>query len=162
MEPIPIPMQVDAGTKVLVEGHDFFLSEYLRYTNNNLQTFQRAERLNILWVVCNDLPRADNGIFAKLQLDTTLNIVENNFCNLPWNPAEPSDRLYPAGEDFRRNSGSDDVATYRNRAHYSHFAVNGAILIEKQLGANAIVFSKSGADGRNVGDFNASQLSRFS
>lgn len=160
-------MQVDPITENLVKNHHFFLSEYQRYTLSGEKAFTRPERLNIVWVVCKDLPVAHDGVFAKLQLDTTLNVVEDHFSNIIWSPSMtiPEGRMYPAGEDWRREDGFINAATYKNRGHISHFGINGAILVQKidnKTRNQITVFSKIGADDRNVGDDHETQLSRIS
>jgi hypothetical protein len=87
-----------------------------------------------------------------------LNTIEDKHSGVPYNPdAAGSDgRMYPPDERFRyRNWERPGVRCYRQVAHATFVADNGAVEIRRRKGAELgeICFAKPGKDGRKVHDY---------
>ncbi|MBI3270244.1 MAG: hypothetical protein HYZ53_14635 [Planctomycetes bacterium] len=103
-------------------------------------------------------PAARDFQEAWRQIETTLNQVEDELSGVPFNPdAWRSDgRLYPPRLDSeRRLSGHPNVRRFRHVGHNTLIRENGAIQIRvanSEPLAGEVLFSKGGADGREVLD----------
>ena len=85
-------------------------------------------------------------------ITTILNAVEDEHSGVPANPAhwQSDGRMYPPQADMARTSKDlPGITIYRNRAHRTLIAANGAFRIT-EVGSNKIVLEKSGHDGRAV------------
>lgn len=144
--------EIDAEVEKFVKSHAAYDVAYKKYSSTNQLAFAKAERLNMVFQICGDLIPATCGIKAKLQLDTTLNVVEDGFSKIEYAPKNSFNdgRMYPAQEDYRRRTGFEEIATYEHRSHYSHFGCNGAISIVTRKGN--VIFDKAGADKITVGE----------
>ncbi len=84
-------------------------------------------------------------------LSDTLNQVEDEFTNIPFQPEhwQTDGRMYPPEEDNARDvEGRSDVIRYRHKAHNTFIRDNGAIKIQDVDGK--VLFEKLGSDGRGV------------
>jgi hypothetical protein len=99
---------------------------------------------------------------AMALIVTTLNGVEDEFSDVPYNPEEPGTdgRMYPPNERFRYPKWERaGVACYRQVAHATFVAGNGAVEIRLRTGSELgrIIFEKAGKDGRKVSDHDSSR-----
>ena len=84
-------------------------------------------------------------------LSDTLNQVEDEFTNIPFQPEhwQTDGRMYPPEDDNAREvEGRSDVIRYRHKAHNTFIRDNGAIEIQDVDGE--VLFEKCGSDGRGV------------
>jgi hypothetical protein len=101
---------------------------------------------------------AANHDAAMASLSETLNSVEDEFSGVPYNPEEAGTdgRMYPPNERFRyRNWERSGVRCYRQVAHATFIADNGAVEIRNRRGTElgSILLEKPGSDGRKVSDY---------
>ena len=97
-------------------------------------------------------PRCASGEAAKRLLDETLNRVEDEFTDIPFDPERwrTDGRMYPAQEDNAADvEGYPDVTSYRHRSHETLICANGAFEIRDVL-TKDVVLAKAGADGKGV------------
>ncbi len=90
----------------------------------------------------------------------TLNGVENEFSGIAYDPERSGadGRLYPPDEQYRDPKWeSPGLRCYRQRAHMTIIAANGAIEIrERNVGElGAIILGNAGNDGRKVSNYDA-------
>jgi hypothetical protein len=122
----------------------------------------KLQRLTIFFERLRAAHPAVNHDEAMALLSATLNSVEDEFSGVPYNPAEPGTdgRMYPPAEQFRYLKWErPGVRCYRQTAHATFVADNGAIEIRLRQGAELgeIRFEKEGADGRKVNSYDPSQ-----
>jgi hypothetical protein len=122
----------------------------------------KMERLTIFFERLRAAYPAVNHDEAMALLSTTLNTVEDEFSGVPYNPEEPGTdgRMYPPAGQFRYPKWErPEVRCYRQTAHATFVADNGAIEIRLRKGAELgeIRFEKEGADGRKVSSYDPSQ-----
>lgn len=143
---------IDPNIEAFVKNHALYKSEYAKFLSNTPSSLSKAYRLDIVFNICEAMESAANGEYAKLQLDTTLNVVEDSFSMVSYAPSGTFNdgRMYPAQEDYRRRTPFYNIATYEHRSHFSHFGQNGAIYIETRDGR--ALFDKVGADMLTVGE----------
>lgn len=99
---------------------------------------------------------------AKALVDGTLNGVEDEFSGVPFDEerAGTDGRMYPPSEKFLDTKWSNrNVRCYRQTAHATFIAENGAIEIRPRRGheLGPIRFEKQGRDGRKVSDYDSSE-----
>lgn len=112
----------------------------------------KGERLGEFYSRLESAPPVGSFLSAYELLKVTLNAVEDEFTNIPFNPNNWMDdgRLYPPQEDSIRNvPGHENVTMFRSRGHLTYIADNGAIEIQ-QTKSMEIVFSKHGSNGFGV------------
>jgi hypothetical protein len=95
-------------------------------------------------------PAADHDA-AMLLIAATLMAVEDEFSGVSYNPDEPGGdgRMYPPKAMFRYTAWErPGVRCYRQTAHATFVAANGAIEIRSRRGneLGAAVFAKQGTD----------------
>ncbi|MFM7843042.1 MAG: hypothetical protein ACKPEY_02270 [Planctomycetota bacterium] len=84
-------------------------------------------------------------------MSDTLNQVEDEFTNIPFQPErwQTDGRMYPSEVDNAREvEGRGDLIRYRPKAHNTFIRDNGAIEIQDVDGK--VLFEKCGSDGRRV------------
>lgn len=147
--------EIDPDIEYFVKSHAEYAAKYEEFSLNNQQVLSKAERLSLVFKICGDMPSASDGVYAKLQLDTALNVIEDSFSRVDYAPKGKSDdgRMYPAQRDYRIVNGYEQIVTYRHRAHSSHFGCNGSINIETLK--KVVLFDKVGKDGNSIGDLRA-------
>jgi hypothetical protein len=113
----------------------------------------KSERLELIVELLSEVPCPTSMAEAKLTADTVLNIVENLFSGVPYDPGKwrADGRMYPAQEDARRRTSTERVAGYFHVGHESYFADNGAFRIQERHSGKVLI-DRPGPDGRNVGD----------
>lgn len=143
--------EIDPNIEIFVKNHAAYKIEYEKFSSDIPVFFPKPYRLSMVFNICGAMEAAANGIYAKLQIDTTLNVVEDSFSMVKYAPSGTFNdgRMYPAQEDYRRRTPFDNIATYEHRSHFSHFGYNGAIYIETRDGK--VLFDKAGADMLTVG-----------
>ncbi len=95
-------------------------------------------------------PASSHNDAFKL-LSDTLNQVEDEFTNIPFQPEhwQTDGRMYPPEDDNAREvEGKSDLLRYRHKAHNTFIRNNGAIEIQDVDGK--VLFEKCGSDGRGV------------
>jgi hypothetical protein len=157
-----VKKEVDPDVEKLVKDHPQYKIEYNKLVSEIKLDFSKYERLALVFRVCQDLAPANSMIQAKLQLDTTLNVVEDGFSKVNFAPSGTMDdgRMYPAQEDYRRRSEYEQIATYEHRSHYSYFGDNGSINVTSREGK--VLFDKVGADNCTIGELRERSSSKFS
>lgn len=111
----------------------------------------KAERLDEFFRRLAAAPAAASHDEAFRLLCDTLNRVEDELCDEPYDPSAwtTQDRMYPPQEDAARPVADHPAVTrYRSRGHNSFVAVNGAVEIRDM--SNRALFEKPGADGKGV------------
>jgi hypothetical protein len=111
----------------------------------------RAERFQEFLSRIKKSPPANSHDDALRLLSDTLNQVEDEFTDIPFQPErwQTDGRMYPPEDDNARAvDGGGDVIRYRHRAHNTFIRDNGAIEIQDIDGK--VLFEKSGSDGRSV------------
>jgi hypothetical protein len=99
-----------------------------------------------------DLPLAATGDEAKRVIDDTLNAVEDELTDIPFNPLNwrTDGRMYPVQEDNANDlEGHADVTSYRSRKHETLIRKNGAFEI-RDVRTQEVFVSKPGSDGKGV------------
>jgi len=97
-------------------------------------------------------PAGDFGSAYEL-LCATLNEVENEMTDIPYNPDSwmRDGRLYPPQTDSMTDvKGFDGVRRFRSLNHLTYIAANGAIEIQQGRKVWGSVFKKAGIDGFHV------------
>ena len=97
-------------------------------------------------------PPARTGDEAKGLIDKTLNEVEDELTDIPFDPAHwrTDGRMYPVQEDNASDvDGYPDVTGYRSRKHETLIRQNGAFEIRDAI-SNEVVLAKAGFDGKGV------------
>jgi hypothetical protein len=122
----------------------------------------KAQRLNVFFSRLKAKEPAANHAEALALLASTLNGVEDEFSGVPYNPEEPGNdgRMYPPDDRFRYTKWEcPGVRCYRQVAHATFTADNGAIAIRRRTGGElgGIIFEKPGKDGKKVSDYDSSQ-----
>ena len=118
----------------------------------------KGERLVEFLRRLTDLPAAGNFEEAWRQLETTLNHVEDELSGVPFDPVTRGldGRLYPPQLDSEKAFPSHPrVRRFRHRNHNTLIGENGSIQIRKAARRpldGEVVFSKPGADGKEVLD----------
>jgi hypothetical protein len=88
--------------------------------------------------------------------------VEDEFSGIKKNPdqtneAPPDGRMYPPHPKREVSSGAAGVRSFRQKAHLTSFADNGAIEVVKIKDARPVQgppdLDKAGSDGRRVADY---------
>lgn len=113
--------------------------------------FSKEERFAEFLTRLAEAPRAGTSAEALQLLGDTLNTVENELTDIPFNSEawQTDGRMYPPQEDSARDvPGRDDLIRYRSKAHNTYIRVNGAIEIRDS--ADSLIFTKNGADGKGV------------
>lgn len=96
-------------------------------------------------------PPARSAEEALELVSTTLNAVEDEFTEIPYQPDLwlTDGRMYPPRDDSVFTvTGRADLSRYRSRGHNTYVRDNGAIEIRDISGR--VLFEKPGADGRPV------------
>lgn len=98
------------------------------------------------------LPRASSASDARKQLDCTLNEVEDEMTDIPYDPTQwqGDGRMYPPQDDSLRSTKNPAVMCFRSKGHRTYISQGGAIEIREV--SNKLVFSKSGSDGKTIAD----------
>jgi hypothetical protein len=98
------------------------------------------------------LPRAANASDARMQLDSTLNEVENEMTDIPYDPTQwqGDGRMYPPQDDSLQLTKNPAVMCFRSKGHRTYISRGGAIEIWEI--SNKLVFSKPGSDGKTIAD----------
>jgi hypothetical protein len=112
----------------------------------------KADRLDEFFRRLRALPAAANFREAMRQIETTLNAVEDELTDIPFDPSQwrSDGRLYPPQEDNMLETGRPQVGGFRSFRHRTLIGLNGAIEIRETSGR--MVFAKPGADGKFVAD----------
>ena len=111
----------------------------------------RAERLREFFRRVEEAPTRSSASQARALIEVTLNAVEDELTEVPFNPATASTdgRMYPPQDDNQRLvRGRDDVVRFRNRQHNMFIGADGAIRIEDLEGTCLI--NKPDANGRTI------------
>ena len=111
----------------------------------------KAERFQEFLSRIEKSPPASSHDDALRLLSDTLNQVEDEYTNIPFQPAcwQTDGRMYPPEDDNARAvEGRSDVIRYRHRSHNTFIRDNGAIEIQDIDGK--VLFEKRGSDGQNV------------
>ncbi len=99
-----------------------------------------------------EAPAAGNADAALGMITETLNAVEDEHSGIPNDPTGPraDERMFPPIERYYfAIEGRPDLDGYRQKAHDTIIAGNGAILIRVRKTMKTI-FEKPGRDGRKV------------
>jgi hypothetical protein len=96
------------------------------------------------------LPPARDAAEARRQIEQTLNEVENEMTNIPYNPDEwrSDGRMYPPQDDSIRRTSNREIMCFRSKGHRIFIGSRGAIEIQEI--SKKTVFSKPGADGKTI------------
>jgi|SRR5580693_8254735 hypothetical protein len=95
---------------------------------------------------------ASSGKAAKRLIDDTLNGVEDELTDIPFDPNHwrNDGRLYPAQDDNAEDvPGHPEVTSYTSKGHETFIRENGAFEIRDRF-TGEVFFSKPGSDGRGV------------
>lgn len=109
----------------------------------------KSERLAKFITALKKAPPASNHDEALELVSRILNEIEDEFSGVPSNPAtwETDGRMYPPQSDMARPSVNvPGVIRYRNRAHVTMIASNGAFAIVA-LPGRAVLINRPGSDG---------------
>ena len=115
--------------------------------------YTKRERLDELFRRLAAAAAAGSFDEARALLDSTLNAVEDEMSGVPFNPETPlgDGRMYPPQDDYLfAVPDRPAIMRFRTRFHNIFIGSNGAIEIAVLKGAR--VFSKPGADGREVSE----------
>ena len=97
-------------------------------------------------------PAAGTEDDAKRLIDETLNEVEDELTDIPFNPERwrTDGRMYPVQDDYASVvDAHPDITSYRSRRHETFIRANGAFEIRDVL-TNEVLLAKPGADGTGV------------
>jgi hypothetical protein len=111
----------------------------------------RFERFAVFLERLSAAAPADSAEGAYELLSATLNAVEDEFSDVPFDPAKwkTDGRMYPPQPDNRRAvAGYPEVVRYRSLAHHTLIGSNGSIQIITIRGVTELM--KPGVDGRHV------------
>ena len=89
---------------------------------------------------------------AKTLIDQTLNAVEDELTDIPFDPASwrTDGRMYPVQDDNASEvEGHPEITSYRSRKHETLIRANGAFEIRVARTCDVLV-AKPGADGKGV------------
>jgi hypothetical protein len=95
---------------------------------------------------------ASNAGAAKKLIDDTLNAVEDDLTDIPYNPGQwrTDGRMYPVQEDNAGDvEGHPGITSYRSRKHETLIRENGAFEI-RDANTGEVLISKPGSDGKGV------------
>jgi hypothetical protein len=98
------------------------------------------------------LPPVSSPEEARVQIEETLNRVEDEYSGVPFDPAHwrTDGRMYPFDDDSAADvDGHLDVTAYRSRGHETFIAKNGAFEI-RDARSGEVVIEKPGSDGKGV------------
>ncbi len=110
----------------------------------------KSERAELVFALLAKADPAGSHDDAYRLLSDTMNAVEDELSNIPYNPAAwmEDGRLYPPQEDNSRIANDDPrVIRYRSRGHQTLIDENGSIQIRK---GTETCLSKPGLDGRTI------------
>ncbi len=113
----------------------------------------KSERFAAFLERLRSAPAAATFDEAYQQLCAILIEVEDALTSIPYNPEnwQTDGRMYPPQPDSMREVPErPTVKRFRSRGHNTFIGENGAILIQLVNPASEVVFSKPGADGREV------------
>src|SRR5262245_56740491 len=99
-----------------------------------------------------ELPPATHGSEAKRFIDDTLNAVESELTDIPFDPANwrTDGRMYPVQDDNASDvDGYPEVTSYRSRKHETLIRCNGAFEI-RDARTKEVIVAKPGSDGKGV------------
>jgi hypothetical protein len=111
----------------------------------------KEQRFAVFLLRLAELPFARSKDEAFEQLSRTLNAVEDEFTDIPFEPGnfQTDGRMYPPQADSEREvAGRMDIIRFRSRGHNTFIRDNGAIEIRHIEGT--VMFSKHGYDGLGV------------
>ncbi|MEP6863178.1 MAG: hypothetical protein ABJE66_21315 [Deltaproteobacteria bacterium] len=114
--------------------------------------FPKPVRLLVFQERLNTAQPLSNGTDAKRLIDETLNAVEDELTDIPYDPNNwrTDGRMYPVQEDNADSlDGYPGVTSYRSRKHETFVRENGAFEI-RDLITGEIFVSKAGSDGKGV------------
>lgn len=114
-------------------------------------SLSKSERFREFLSRLQESPPASSHDEAFTLLSDTLNQVEDEFTDIPFQPDQwqTDGRMYPPEEDNAREvERRADVIRYRHKAHNTFIRDNGAIEIRDVNGE--LLFEKPGSDGRSV------------
>jgi len=113
---------------------------------------EKGARLAEFFRRMNDAPAASDADAAFRMLTEILNTVEDECSGIPNDPTGPraDERMFPPIARYHfAIEGRPDLDGYRQKAHDTIIASNGAILIRIRKSMKT-VFEKPGRDGRKV------------
>jgi len=116
-----------------------------------MPTATKAERIATFFERLQDAPAQESAASALELLRQTLNAVEDELTDIPYNPEhwQTDGRLYPPRDDAARSvDGYPQITRYRSRAHNAYVAANGAIEIRDDN--DNVVLVKPAANGEGV------------
>ena len=122
----------------------------------------KSNRLSVFYSRLGEAASAGNHDEGLALITKILHAVEDEFSGVAYNPEElgTDGRMYPPNVRFRyKDWERPNVCCYRQVAHATFIADNGAIEIRARLGADlgSILFEKPGQDGKKVSDYDSSQ-----
>lgn len=112
----------------------------------------KPERLRVFVERLRELPPATSGEEAKRLIDDTLNAVEDELTDIPYDPSSwrTDGRMYPVQDDNASDvDGHPDVTSYRSRKHETLIRTNGAFEI-RDAKTKEVLVAKPGSDGKGV------------
>jgi hypothetical protein len=93
-----------------------------------------------------------SGDEAKRFIDDTLNSVEDELTDIPFDPSNwrTDGRMYPVQDDNAGDvDGHPEVTSYRSRRHETLIRENGAFEI-RDARTQEVLVAKPGSDGKGV------------
>ncbi len=114
------------------------------------------ERLQIFYGRLAAAPVVSTAEEALIQINETLDAVEDEFSGLPYDPGswKTNRRLYGPDPAFEREiQGWPNVRKFRQTEHSTFIGANGSFEIQwdrPSPRAGEVVFSKKGSDGKGV------------
>jgi hypothetical protein len=112
----------------------------------------KQERLTIFFERLDEAPPASTHEVAYELLCDTLNSIEDEFNDVPFNPDnwQTDGRMYPPQPDRAYEvDGHPHLTRYKSFKHNTYIGDNGAIEV-RSFPEETVLFSKQGADGRGV------------